>query len=378
MPETLLTIPQTNYPYPAHVARTMGASPPQFGGGLSLSGIGPPGMPTPGELANLDPGALLQNQHDRQMSTLRQQFSQAEQAARAASQNKLITLQNEYDIEMDLLKRRYQRLPMTAENSRRAWDSVDQLNAKYTRSANRIQGKVRPDMQALQAQWLDAVARLQADHQRNQLELQVLDKLHQEGKLDDDEYLQSSLDLAGVDVPISYLRGPKPASPQERFTHIGRAINAVEDELEHYTRRDPWWGAPRLLYRGYGEAEAQKVTPAEQKRFRQLQDQLSLLQQEKAEILAQQYEQYDPAAARAFRKSFGLSGLSARQRTRRRGEGPGTLTEGILAAKEKATPSLHQIANKKLTPEIAKQFIRRYDGNIERAKTAARREGYTL
>ena len=159
-------------------------------------------------IEELDPLNLLNSQHKQQIDSLQSSFNQQQQLIRRNTDNQLQMLNRGYDIEYKALREHFDRVEATEENMRRFVDTITNLNTKYALRADKAQGKIDPDLQDLESRKQQDLQKLNMQYHDKMTAYKVFEKLRDDGKLDPDEFLQQTLELAGVNVPISYLKPP--------------------------------------------------------------------------------------------------------------------------------------------------------------------------
>jgi len=335
--------------------------------------------PLPADISS-DPADILGQQHERQILQFQNESTQNESLLREQTDNRLRTLQEEFRIKADAMRQKYESIPLqqrTEEVNRRAQQEWDNLVRDMNLASTRIEGKIRPDLQRLQLSAQQDLQNLREKQFQDNLKLQTYKELADEGKLDPDEYKALTLRLAGIDVPLSYLREE---TPEQRFSEIERALRIVQGEIDLFTvSPEKYWGLTggelQFTPTGYRE-DYRRASESEKSRYGELQAAKSDLQMERAEILDKMYPQYQGA----FRKSTRLSGLARRQTKRRREGEPGTFAEGVIEAKNKAIRKTlskeRPIGKKQLTSAVVDKYLQFYNGDLTQAIAAAKMEGY--
>lgn len=181
--------------------------------------------------ANFDPLAELNKMTTQQMANLEQQSALAEQQATAESQNRLQTLQQEFNIEWTSLQNEWRLLqgqPASDAILRRAEalrEAGRTLNKKYELAATRISGKDRPDLQAIQQAKQNATMKIQQDAANKQIRIDQIRRMVAGGAIDPYEGKSEELKLLGITVSASQLR---PKSPTQQIADIDRDIKLLD------------------------------------------------------------------------------------------------------------------------------------------------------
>jgi len=276
--------------------------------GIKMNGLNLAQLPAQNQLGNIDPLNILEDQYNRAIQQLNVNFDQQRQLVIRKPDNQINILKQQYDIEVNALRRKFESVPKSqrgVEFLQRTRNELNGLNKKYAMREAQIRGKVRPDLQDLEAVKQQQLQQLQIQRAEKIIRFNNIKELVEKGIITDPyAALKEQYEIVGYNIPTSEFQ---PRSFREiARENIAQAFHAMEKGDKS--------GAQAILQQNEG-------------------------------ILAQ----LPPDEATAFRKSARLSTLELR-RKKRGPEEPGTFAEKVAEAKPK--PS---VAGRFGTPLSAKQ-----------------------
>jgi len=272
---------------------------------------------------------MLDQQHKQQIQQLDSEFASTQETIMSSARYKLKTLSDKYTIERQYVEGL--RIPVDQKRQK-----LLQLNTKYELAAATARGKITPDIDLLKNQRAQAIRNLEQQRAVKQIRMDQIRKSLERGDIvDPAAALKEQYEVLGYNYPISAFRA-EPVSPEDQIKEIDMAIGNIQEELQHYTKKDIKWGPSRgkELVR-YPEAtttglygKPRYTTEEEKETFKGLQLTLADLITTRNELMAQTYPEY----ATAFRKAGKLSKVGLQMQAGRK---PGTLAEGIWQQKRK-------------------------------------------
>ena len=261
--------------------------------------------PSANTLINTDPLVLLNQRADEEATLFESAFAQQYADLTKDSDNALQVLDQEYQIRIGALQQEYDSTPKNQRDEKYAQRMATRYNdlaKQYAVSRNKIWGKIQPDIQDLQMSFNLKKQQMEFERNNKVRRIQEIDQLHEEGVIQDDAAATAKkYSIAtGVNYSASEFRPPK--TNESDLLSISLQIASLEEA---------------------GRYEEAKTLE------NQLNQMMGGASPEEAEVIQN--------TKNAARQASRFSGLADRQKRRQAAkEQPGTLTEGIVEAKNKA------------------------------------------
>lgn len=180
-----------------------------------------------------NPYAMLEEETGRGEQEIESEFAANESAILQKPQNRLQTLESEFEIQDRALRNKFLKTPpegKTAQDQLDAYhDALDQLKTQKQIAALRIEDKVQPERDQLSMQRQQALAELQKTTESKRIELDTIKRLGDTGKLDPDAVLHEQLQVMGLNISLAELRPPDPRS---KLKELEYAIRVLEDRTD--------------------------------------------------------------------------------------------------------------------------------------------------
>ena len=235
--------------------------------------------------------SLLNQQHQQQLQQIDSLFAGEQESIMSQTRYKLQTLSDKYQTE----RRFIEGLKIPADQKRQ---KLLQLNTKYELASITAKSKIRPDIDNLNSQKNQMMQRLQAKLQAQQIQIEQVQKLADEGVIAPDAALREQYEIAGYSLPVSAFRQQ---DPQKQLISLAVAIGALEEQ----------------------------AATAKGEERKNILLQLERLQEERMDVMSRLVPGFEAPIKSATKLSRAALMAGA-------GRKPGTLAEGMMREKRKA------------------------------------------
>jgi len=320
---------------------------------------------------NIDPIKILQDQFERKQTLLDQQIGQQEQEIDRTWQQQYGNLEQQYNIERKYLEQS----PGEMEQKKKALLS---LNKKYEMKLNDLRTKIQPHVEQLKSQRATAEAKLGEQLTQAQMELNVIDRLAEQGVISDPRaIMQQKLQAVGIDIPYAQMRQPK---PEDKVRKIESELSRINNALKRFEpgRDEPGWknviGAFALgkwgedVPLGYkdrdpvtGEEVSYDATEEQIGTFKALLDKRQELERQRNQLLLTG----QPGAELVHHMGGALNRVAQNRNP---------LAVQIEGLKKQTSKSKGKLTD----PAIAQQFLQRAQGDPNKARALAQQAGWEL
>lgn len=254
-------------------------------------------LPSASELLKTNPLQFINDGFEQQVGLLESKFAESRANLTRDSDNRLRVLDREYQIDLQAMEQRYRQMEASQENMQRAATDLIRLNAQYQKKSEGIRGKIEPDLKDWEAGRNMMLQQLEADRDEKIRQIGVIQQLFDEGIITNNANAQAKIYsiATGMNLSPSFFEQPDPNKEAVR-------LGMLAVELDEQGRHEEAEAARRQGYQLSGQVA--------------------------------------PNAAKAVKNATRFSGLEGRQKARqarREKERAGTLAEGIVQAKNKAT-----------------------------------------
>jgi len=187
-------------------------------------------------LATTDPREIVQQQQKQALSQLEADVAAKTQEATRDAQHKLRQLAQERDVKFRHLQNKHlgpgaDKAKTPEERMKLFHDAVADLDEKMELAKLRIDGSVQPDLDEIGAQKQQIAAQIQRDFENGQLQLNLYDKLAEDGFLDPTIAKYLKLKTAGVDIPLSDVRVSTEAGRRNQLYRQLQQSRSISNEI---------------------------------------------------------------------------------------------------------------------------------------------------
>ncbi len=251
----------------------------------------------PGQQEDINIFSILDQQYQEATRSVETQFGQVQEELLRDVKYKLKTLSDKYWQERKYIED----LKAPADQKKQ---KLLQLNNKYELAAITAKSKVKPDTDALNTQKQQQLVALQQDYQQRQIRINQIQDLVDKGVVQDPyAALQEQYQIAGINLPISAFRPPKPLSMEEM----------AEQQAN-------------IAFQIINLEEAMKTATGDERQA--IVEQIIDLENQRTQLMGLQL----PEVRTAIEKSNRLSKIGLQMSAGRK---PGTLAEGVWQKKQK-------------------------------------------
>lgn len=180
------------------------------------------------DVTAIDPNGLLQERFERRANNIDQEFEARIGEIRDAFQEQYSQLENQYNIE-----RHYIENGMGIDPQQKA-KQIEQLNKRYELKINDLQSRIQPGLKELETVRRQEHIKLEDDLLKRRVELNVIDRMVEQGAADPVVALQQKLQTVGVNVPIGLLKQMRATTPQKQLDTLKEEARAIEYALESF------------------------------------------------------------------------------------------------------------------------------------------------